>query len=367
MREKLIVKKGTSFGRYQILGLVLLCLMTSVSPAQLKRIDLDRKNFKPTATNFGKPVKLPLNMTAKKGILDCNSVQDSPTETCVVRNMPLINQNDSRIEDRDSLGDVPLFGCYDTSILTVILATLANRGTDMPALTGRVKTLIDIKADADTPREIRQLSWYYQMVKKSQENNNQKPEFYPLYIHEVVANFNKGNIIEAKFGNPPCDPYAEHYTQAASRCGTATNAFGNSFRFWEPQKTMSWTNETLISRMRDRYAMIVAYIRYVPVIKTVGGKTTVTFINPSNHKVAVSGFQPGTHPLLINDVGNGKRFKVKLDTNLLAKLNLTNKPPGTVEIVYPLPNRKTFIEYEGDTTGMVFFVEHIDGLRAPNK
>jgi hypothetical protein len=91
----------------------------------------------------------------------------------------------------------------------------------------------------------------------------------------------------------------------------------------------------------------------------------------SMHKVVFSGHQVHRYPLLINDVGNAQRYRVRLSDDLSERrfalkgdeANAMTFSPG--DIILP-DKRAIFIEYEGTGAGVndqVFFVRHIDAIK----
>ncbi|HIK37242.1 MAG TPA: hypothetical protein IGQ44_04540 [Geminocystis sp. M7585_C2015_104] len=89
-----------------------------------------------------------------------------------------------------------LVGFYDTSILTVILAALANGEPKLVTMHGRLKELDQVQGDPakNVPEEVKQLSWFYRIVKKAQAQASKDPAnqtVFPLYFPEVVASFNQ--------------------------------------------------------------------------------------------------------------------------------------------------------------------------------
>ena len=328
----------------------------------------DRKFLVPTAPGFARPLKFQvLTKPFITGVLSC-----SPKDVnhCIVRNMPLINQGDPRLDN--DVKDQGNWGCYDTSILTVILTALANRDDSFSALSGRIKELDSIQADAANkiPKEVKQLSWMYSIVKeadKQAQTSNQN--VFKLYFPEVLASFKIGKVVESVRA-PKCDPYKYG---TSDMCEEASlRSLANSFRQSGPGTggLKTWDNNSITQKMRDGYVLVVAYGRYTPMTITTplpggGSKTRIEFQKTSQHKVVFSGFQRGAYPLRINDVGNGARYQVSLKTDLVSRAAIFAENP-TAEIVYPT-QVKTFLEYEDSVQGEVFFVEHIDGLRVPTK
>ena len=333
-----------------------------------------RKFLVPTAPGFARPFNKVQYITTPftTGVLRCKT---RDVDDCIVRNMPLINQGDPRLDN--DVKDAGNWGCYDTSILTVILTALANRDDSFSALSGRIKELDSIQADAANkiPKEVKQLSWMYSIVKeadKQAQTSNQN--VFKLYFPEVLASFNIGKVVESVHA-PKCDPYkygTSDMCEEASIFPSLANEFANSFRQFLPGTggLKTWDNNSITQKMKDGYALVVAYGRYTPMTITTplpggGSKTRIEFQKTSQHKVVFSGFQPGAYPLQINDVGNGAQYQVSLKTDLVSRAAIFAENP-TAEIVYPT-QVKTFLEYKDSVQGEVFFVEHIDGLRVPTK
>lgn len=301
-----------------------------------------------TRPGFGIPINPRKLLGPRKGILEC----DRPGTTCNVANMPLLSQSDPRIDN--DVKDMEDYGCYDTSIVTVVLTALADREPSLN-FSGRTRDFSQITARDLKPKEIEQLSQQYRWAKEHQANVLVgRKIIQPLYFDEVLADFGKIN--------EPCDPYTY------GKCAAASNQAGDTFRTFVTNQNV--TNEYIIDLMRQGYVTMIAYARYNPVIEQ--GK--LTFQLDSRHKVVFSGFQPGEYPLLINDVSNGKQFRVRLTTDLserlVGPLSLTRKPiVAPLAIRYPSQTR-IFLEYEAvaqKITDQVFFIEHVDGLRIKTK
>ena len=320
----------------------------------------------PTAKDFGKSVKI-IDFTRgyKKGILDCDVFGNN----CTVMNMPLISQTDERI-DKD-VQDMSPWGCYDASITTVISTALANRKKRPLDFQGRTKIFDSFVGDAAQPKEIKQLSYVYREGKKegAGEKENGKVVQH-LYFHEAAADmFNR--LITQK-----CDPYIYGNCDVVP-VGKATNVFADSFRHWISTETL--TNEDVIGWMEKGYVVMIAYARYKPTVGKTAGKnigaiailpgSKIDFEFVGQHKVVFSGFRKGAeYPLLINDVGNGKRYYVKL-SNDLSQRDFGQARLLPVTINYPNDwgkgNTKNYIEYEGENKpdDNVNFLVHFDGLR----
>lgn len=348
--------------------LVCLCLNTlatnGFAQRRMSESAFRSKNitFVPTSKGTFKPtVTINLSKSNKKGILDC----DMSYTNCMVSNMPLLNQSDPRI-DRD-LHDMSPWGCYDTSIVTVINTALANRKSSFD-FGNRTKIFDSFVGNAVQPKEIKQLSYQYRIAKNHQAGVKENGKVVqPLYFHEVVADFNKGKILQQ------CDPYIYGDCDKLGNTAQATNLFGDAFRIWI--STEKVTNEDIIKLMEEGYVVMIAFVRYKPVGKfddPQKSSFTVNFTKDSFHKVVFSGFQKGAeYPLIINDVGTGERYNVRLSDDLSKRMwgqgGLDKKK---VKIIYPAENSgantKNFIEYEGsgkNTGDMVFFLDHYDTLR----
>src|SRR5258708_325287 len=109
--------------------------------------------------------------------------------------MPRIWQEESRVSPhvlnmRDE-------GCYDTSIVTVTIAALANRSVALQP-SGRTKMFEALSGNQFMPKEIVQLSQQYSWVQLYQEEREKKEKgdfrgkvVQPLYFDEVLADFGK--------------------------------------------------------------------------------------------------------------------------------------------------------------------------------
>jgi hypothetical protein len=317
----------------------------------------DRRNFVATPKGFGMPIrKVEYSDAIDKGILRCQKGRMGILINCVVRNMPLFLQTDPRLDtDVTEMGPN---GCFDTSIATLIITALANRTSTQP-LKGRTKQFADVPASATAPKEIEQLSWFYRTAKKAangvKDVNGRAIQ--SLYLSEVLADLGKIN--------ESCNPYT------FAECKSATNPFGHSFYIYSNGET--WTNEYVTKKMRDGYVLFIAYARYTPFIVVEKNRKVVKFAPAGVHKVVVSGFQlDHKYPLLINDVGNGQQFRVRLGTDLSSrKFALSGSTRaetfGEADFRYP-PEVKTssFMEYEGAANGIndqVQFIVHLDAIK----
>ncbi len=344
--------------------------------------------FIPTPKDFGKPLTAAevgmVNVIApkQKGILAC-----ATEKKCRVMNMPLLWQSDPLID----AGFEPEkgVGCYDTSIVSVIIAAMANRNPAIPkvSLNWRLQKFMNIQPGIGgngkpAPKAVKQLSYEYSVVKargnaaaaaaaKNQAPVFKVPEEQPIYFHEVIWALNGGKI------NENCNP------SIYSDCDTSdvSNKYGHAFyRNLTPNDNI--TNEYIIEKMKAGYVMMIGFSRYRPLVEVDNGVKKVTFVGaggdfanpgPSPHKVVFIGFDEGSKfPLLINDVGNGQQYYVRLSSDLSTRTFSVrgNGPPsfGRKQITYPTPV-KIYIEYKGLGEGInrpVFFLEQIDGLRIVN-
>lgn len=367
---------------------------------------LDMTGFVPTTTDFRQPaVNADVGMIGKeKGILVC------PTDNnCRVMGMPLLWQSDPRVD----AGYEPEkgVGCYDTSIVSVIIAAMYNRHPSIPKVPvgWRVRKFMDIQPGIGgngekAPKEIKQLSYEYSVVHaraaavaaaaaKNQAPVFKVPDEQPIYFHEVLWALNGGKV------NENCKP--EVYTN----CTEVSNKWGHSFYKWlVPSDNNVVTDQYVIDKMKAGYVMMIAYSRYIPLVGLdKNGKKTVDYAyanvtienvpilsgpggikvgmaprpkySPSLHKVVFIGFNEGKkYPLLIQDVGDGMQYWARLSTDLWQR-NFALRgggPPGTPAtpslINYPR-DVKVFLEYEGQEktpNSMAYFVQHVDGLRILN-
>ena len=409
------------FGLYAISALTAASLIAAAyaAPPGTWAVTPNAAPVVPVSSVIGTKAQLPdvAQLGSGNGILAC----DASNTTCAVKGMPLLSQGDPQLDaaidsfvapkaaanllpklkpdGSPELGanGAPLFystaeyrglikgyGCYDTSIVSVIHAALANRGPNAPALINRTlqfATLANYATAFGLDLEHRQLVWQYNnafLGQNSFVDPTRAPPVVPqsMYFHEVVADLGGGEIEEN------CNPYVY------GSCSTATakNGWAKAFRtFWSPGTTL--TNDTVIGLMRSRFVTMIAYNRFEPVVTMVNGQKKVTFKNNGwFHKVVFAGFQPGPYPLLVYDVGGGAPVRARLSSNL-GELNFAaprvsvssgSVLPGLLK-AGPFPGTfdpgfqgRPFLIYENDdkaTNPLVFFLDHYDGLRigqAPN-
>ena len=320
----------------KLMGIVLATVLLS-SPTYAGDGLINRSKLVPLDAAASKIVSKPVFLASwKGGNLECSEDRLS----CTVRNMPLLAQADPALDS--DIKEMGLVGCYDTSILTVILTALANRDPSFVPH-GRTKVLMSVPASRSASKEIEQLSQEYRWAKAGQNKETVNGKIVqPLYLHEVVANFD--TIVE------PCDPLTY------GNCGAASNMAGRAFRTWANGNSI--TNKSVIDLMRKGYVLLIGFERYLPK-KT---NTGFSFENIGHHKVVISGFQPGKYPLLINDVGSGVRKRARLTTDLASHPFASQIGLSAGRFAYPLAT-KTFLEYEGSADPQVQFLVQLDGLK----
>ncbi len=331
-----------------VLAIILatVCLALATAPALRAQFTANRAvvkdvRYSPTPHDYAIALAHQARYFAvKSGILECSS----NAEDCAIANMPLLAQGDPLIDaDVQSNSN---YGCYDTSIVTVILASLANRNPNLQPQ-GRTKSFMDIPAGVDShgkpvPKEIKQLSQQYRWQIQSHYNLAKPPQ--PYFMTEVVGDL--GAIKQS------CNPLI--YRNCAEDSNSVARAFSTAVTGTDLK------NLRVINLMKAGYAPLIAYQRWTPSLtKQTDGTRSATFVYNGHHKVAFSGFQRGAYPLLINDVGSGQQFRVRLSSDLSRRLGAQLK-----SVAYPLP-AQTFLEYEGRSAPEddVLFVEGFDGIR----
>jgi hypothetical protein len=342
----------------------------------------------PTVKDASKAVVFnPGQFTFRSGILSCSKLT---LGSCIVANMQTLWQGDPSVgaelekylkhyavngEITDKSGaaytvekysnDVILGnGCYDASIVTMINAALADR---LPAvsLSKRTKEFDDLVPSAGLSKIQQQLLWQYKHTYETSHGIKKGGKVVqPMFFHEVVADIGDGT----KGIKEGCDPY----TYGACVEVKAVNGRAESRTKFNPSKT-ELTDAAAQKLLQGGTLVLLAYQRWFPATsfdaKT--GILTVTFAFNGEHKVAVSGFQPGALPLQISDVGSGERRNVHISTRPFAKEN------GVKSIVYKFtpspkasaPSANTpFLVYEGDTKPTeVRFIRQYDTLKIISK
>jgi hypothetical protein len=260
------------------------------------------------------------------------------------------------------------FGCYDTSIVCVIVAALANRASDLGPLSNRTEefdeiTPIQIGNNPPISRALSQLVWQYERAFEGQAGFSVNGKaVQPLYLHEVAADVGDG-ITQS------CDPYVYGACDGVGGDVTGHNGRTEAFRKSVFKTGFPLSNDQIISWMKSQYVQLIAYNRYDVVPSVDNGRLSIDFKTGSLHKVPVSGFQLGRYPLRINDVGNGVPYQVRLST-CLSDMQFAPHgiDPSSIKSVKFNSDfvGKTFLIYEGADSKpaeQVFFVEHIDALR----
>ena len=359
----------------------------------------------PTPPNYGIKATMPLlQLGTKSGILI--STNDG---TSIVNGMPLLWQADpaldgpltvyldgvpdSKLPQKISANGTPLvdsagrpvratrtellsgmkgFGCYDTSIVSVIIAAVANRASDLAQLRNRTKEFDEIKPvqignNPPLSRALSQLAWQYERAFEGQAGFSVDGKtVQPLYFHEVAADVG-GGITQS------CDPYVYGNCDTVGGDVVGENGRTEAFRKSVFGTGYPLSNDQIVTWMKNGFVQLVAYNRYevVKSFDSTTGRLSIDFKNiGSLHKVPFSGFQLGPYPLRINDVGNGQQYRVRLSTCLS---DMQFEPPSgvsasNIKSVKFNPDfvGKAFVIYEDDDrrpATSIFFVEHIDGLR----
>jgi hypothetical protein len=278
-------------------------------------------------------------------------------------------------------------GCYITSQVTVIMTSIANRAESVP-LTGQTALFNALgtqggkigdnplvgrtRLPGNLPADLQKLLWQYEHHFIAEYINHTKPigqQVRYLYFPAVVSDVSGG------LQDVSCDLINNGY------CGTGEitglNGNGHALVNWKPTATDP-TNESIKALMEADRVVLIAYGRYAPTTSydPKSNTLTVSLAKTSQHKIAVSGFQPGKFPLLINDVGNGQRYKVRLSSDL-ASLKFTARGAGlfgglTRRVRYEFKDSKgnavtgrPFLAYEGvseQDDPQVFFIEHYNYL-----
>ncbi|MCP3142964.1 hypothetical protein [Pyxidicoccus xibeiensis] len=290
------------------------------------------------------------------------SSMDCPTGTggtCTVLNMPLLHQSSSLI-DVDVQWMSP-WGCYDTSIATVLNTALANRTSTRP-LVDRTLAWDSIVAGNNGGTPPLTTTKVYEQVTQQYRWANATV---PMYFHEMLKDFDTAFTTVRKFP-AGCNP--DVYGSCAWSTSVLVNdTVGAAYRDFS-EGTLHVTNDYIKGQMNAGFAMMIAYGRYTPkkVWDSRLGGYRMTFMRDSQHKVAFSGYQPGTYPLRINDVGDGQRYNVSV-TSDVALIGTFDGIAASSVVAWDFPNGKkaqTFVRYDPavSPTTQVFFVDHVDGL-----
>ncbi|WP_437306828.1 hypothetical protein [Sorangium sp. So ce388] len=345
--------------------LAMLVLGISACTAPLEEIDTDADG-----TDIGEVGALEDAIRESAQALIIGSQMDCPSGAsgaCTVRNMPLLFQDDNRV-DYD-VWDMRADGCYDASIATVLTTALVNR-TTASSLTGRTLTWSNIPAGNNgapspiaTTKDYEQLSQQYRWAKQHHGPlASRVPGVEPFYFHEMVNDFGGS----AKRFPTNCDP------KIYKSCTWNTTVIpgdlvGAAFFDWTTNVDHV-TNDYLTSLLTRGFSTMIAYGRYAPskVWDTGLGGWRITFNRVGQHKVAFSGYQVGSFPLRINDVGNGIRYNVTVTNDMSAKASYAGVAAMNVK-KFDFPNgrsRQTLMLYDPAQLSdvNVNFVEHVDAL-----
>jgi|GEM_PF-2520531 len=340
--------------------------------------------FVPTAENFATP-HTPIDiLPVLAGDLICT---DAAEQECMVANMPLLSQVDPRLKaplvayasshylvaSGPSAGEImwaePQFGIASHALAPAMFAqNIMNNGCYITALTSlEIAALANVEATPN-PRAL---------MLAQIDANSLMPGGMP--INRLQWQYRRwADKVQPNLANPsqPSSPDFLELEEFASDFPSGAVGFDD---ISEPARLNS---TAMIAGMRSGATYLIAFQRY-----DVGfarghslGPIHLTLSYSSHHKIAVSGFQPGAYPLLINDVGNGHRYRVRLTTDLnsitFARTVNGQKVaiPGSQLVIgapqgspNPLPNRPLYLVYEGADgvgvgTGQIFIIEDIQTL-----
>jgi len=274
--------------------------------------------FEPTKTGFATPHTSNERRPVHYGDLNCTT---TVLENCMVANMPLLSQVNAALikplvayaskyvvktgpnagqiiwsEPQFSIGPTPYTptafaqnisdnGCYITSITTIEHAALLNNST--LRLSGRAAIFKKVSAGqfVSGPKALNQLEWQYRRWADKLQPNKKNPS------------------------QPSSPDFLELEEFAPDLAPPATGQFVSP---------ASVTSNSLIAAMKKNTTYVIEFSRYsVRVSKPTSKRARrLTLSFASQHKIAISGFQPGTYPLLIDDVGNGERYRVRITSDL---------------------------------------------------
>lgn len=301
---------------------------------------------------------------SKSEALRVSSALDCPNgvgSACTVPNMPLLHQNSDQV-DVDIGQNIKDNGCYDTSVASITSMALTNRGGLQP-LANRSSTFHTITAGnngknppAATTREYEQLSQQYRWTQKhyADRANNVNPAVQPFYFAEVLSDFpaQKKRTYPAN-----CDPRT--YGSCTWSTLIAAGFAGASFRDFFDGTAAQVGNDYVKALMGEGFGVLAAYGRY-NAVPCADDASFTCFNRASQHKVVFSGTfaDTDTYPLRINDVGDGKQYKVRLssDQGVFGRNNAKCR--------FPSETSRTFLEYQPNPNQnpQVFFLDHIDGF-----
>ncbi len=353
-----------------------LSITTSASTAEEYRTRSMR--FVPTQLNFATPhAPLTLRPTVV-GNLVCTS---NAANDCMVANMPLLSQVDPRLkaplvayalryvvttgpnrgkviwsEPQFGIGPTPYsavefaqsimnYGCYITSLTSLEVAAAANQPHSP---TGRALTFSQIGANTLVTGDaaVNRLEWQYRrwadklQPNLAHPNQPSSPDF--LEIQEFAHDYPAG-----------------------------------AMTFQDISNAASVSSNAMIAGMRAGTMYLIAFQRdRVAIAPSADGRVHLSLAENSHHKVAVSGFQPGAYPLLINDVGNGQRYRIRVTTDprsisFSTSVNGQTEAIPANQIEVDPPGARLYLVYEGaegvniTNGGQVFVIEDIQALTVP--
>jgi hypothetical protein len=339
----------------------------------------------PTEANFGVAVsKGGAKFSFRHGMLSC---VDAAHTDCTVANMPLISQwgpsnktlrsavaayiqkyvvasgpNKGKVMWAEPQNDdVPTTaytpdefvenllgnGCYLTSLTTISIAVLAN--TDATP-TSRVATFNAITANSLFPgsKHYNQLLWQYRLW----------------------ADILQPNKADPKKPSPGAFLGFDELAADLTPNGHATIP-----------EVDNLSDAGLIDAMKHNKLTMLSYTRYRPkaVLTLTKGIYTVTLEQFGQHKVAVSGFQPGSFPVTVNDVGDGKMRRAHI-ARALSNLKWSfkgpsgpNKPVSVAAIKWdPKFVNQPMLVHEGtdqialnDPDAQIIIIDGIDEIAMP--
>lgn len=223
----------------------------------------------------------------------------------------------------DFANQIMAAGCYVTSLTTLESAALS----DMPvrlAPGARTATFNDVAPDSLLPggKPLNQLEWQYRRWADKLQPNRKDP-------------------------SQPSSPDFLEFPEFAADFPTS---MGETQDYPNPTHL---TNAVLVEGMKQGRTYLFAYQRFNVTLSPPNkrGVVRVTMTFDSQHKVAVSGFQPGNYPLLIDDVGAGRRYRVRLTsdaTSIPFKNGSAIIPPTQLKIMPPPGvTSPIYVVYEG--------------------
>ena len=299
-------------------ALVLAALVsTAVQAAPSAREGFGLNRWVPTRPGFAKALVETGVRPIVHGDLNCETAE---LLNCRVANMPMLLQTNSALEGplqdyasryiimtgahagmiawaepqldtpetwyspSDFANQIMDVGCYVTALTTLEATALANLPSGVHP-TGRAATFNDIASANLVPGDkgLNQLEWQYRRWADKLQPNTKDPT------------------------QPSSPNFLELYEFASDFGGGSTTDYPNP---------VGLTAADLIAGMMAGQTYLFAYQRFdVHLHKSKGGIIGVNLTFASQHKVAVSGFEPGKYPIAINDVGDGMHHRVRLTSD----------------------------------------------------